>query len=133
MGTSGKRAIELGRIYRAGNDNAAFWNVYVKNLMTPEDRKAYEAHKSGTMKLQPFYENMMDDMSFGFLQKLTGEVPKDYRGVGSFSNSSSTLTKLMLDNDSTTFYTSGVPQRKDSWIGLDLRTLRDVSEISILQ
>ena len=133
LGTRGKRAIELGRIYRKGNDNAAFWNLYVKNLMTPEDRKAYEAHKSGTMKLQPFYENMMDDMSFGFLQKLTGEVPKDYRGIGSFSNSSSTLTKLMLDNDSVSFYTSGVPQRKDSWIGLDLRTLRDVSEISILQ
>ena len=133
LGTRGKRAIELGRIYRAGNDNAAFWNLYVKNLMSPEDRKAYEAHKSGTMKLQPFYENMMDDMSFGFLQKLTGEVPKDYRGIGSFSNSTSTLTKLMLDNDSATFYTSGVPQRKDSWIGLDLRAVRDVSEISILQ
>lgn len=133
LGTRGKRAIELARLYRAGNDDATFWNLYVQNLMTSEDRKAYEAHKSGTMKLQPFYENMMDDMSFGFLQRLTGEVPRDYRGVGSFSNSSSTLTKLMLDNDTTTFYTSGVPQRKDSWIGLDLRDVRDVSEIVLLQ
>lgn len=133
LGKRGKRTIELARLYRAGNDDAAFWNLYVQNLMTSEDRKAYEAHKSGTMKLQPFYENMMDDMSFGFLQKLTGEVPQDYRGIGSFGNSSSTLAKLMLDNDTTTFYTSGVSQRKDSWIGLDLRDIRDVSEIVLLQ
>ena len=56
-----------------------------------------------------------------------------YKGVGSFRNSSTTLTKLMFDNDSTTFYTSGVSQRKDSWIGTDLGSVIDVKEIHILQ
>lgn len=48
--------------------------------MTPEDRRSYEAHKSGTLKLQPFYENAMDDMAHEYLKscraryQLTTEV-----------------------------------------------------------
>ena len=101
--------------------------------MTPEDRKNYEAHKSGTLKLQPFYENAMDDMAHGYLKKLSGKVPSDYKGIGSFNSAHTVQTKLMLDNDSTTFYTSGIAQKPDDWIGVDLRDVRDVTEISILQ
>lgn len=133
LGTRGKRALELIRMYRSGDDHAAFWNKYVQNLMSKDDRKAYEEHKSGTMKLQPFYENAMDDMAHGFMQKLTGEVAKDYKGIGSFANASTTLSKLMFDNDSATYYTSGMSQKPGDWIGVDLRAVRDVSEISILQ
>lgn len=133
LGTRGKRTIELGRIYRDGKDDAKFWNQYVQNLMTPEGRAAYEAHKSGTMKLQPFYDNMMDDMGDGFLVKMVGYKPQMYKGVGSFRNASTTLTKLMFDNDSTTFYTSGIAQRKNDWIGVDLGSVMDVKEINILQ
>ena len=43
--------------------------------MSKKDRENYEAHKSGTMKLQPFYENVMDDMAYGFLTRLSGETP----------------------------------------------------------
>lgn len=133
LGTRGKQAIELAQIYRSGNDNSSFWNKYVQNLMSKEDRKAYEAHKSGTLKLQPFYENAMDDMAHGFLKKLLGTTPKDYKGIGSFGNSGTILTKLMLDNDTTTYYTSGIGQKEGDWIGVDLRDIRDVTEISILQ
>ena len=133
LGTRGTRAIELGRIFRDGKDDALFWNKYVLNTMNAEDRKAYEAHKSGTMKLQPFYENMMDDMAHAYLKKLSGKTPTDYKGIGSFDNSGTIMTKLMLDNDTTSFYTSGMAQRPNDWIGVDLRTLREVSEISILQ
>ena len=70
LGTRGKLALELMRIYRSGQDNAVFWNKYVQNLMSKEERENYEAHKSGTMKLQPFYENAMDDMGYGFLARL---------------------------------------------------------------
>lgn len=133
LGQRGKRAIELARIYRLGNDEAGFWNNYVQNLMSKEDRKNYEAHKSGTMKLQPFYEYAMDDMAHGFLKKLLGKTPCDYKGIGSFSSSATVLTKLMLDNDTTTFYTSGISQKDGDWIGIDLRDTRDVSEISIMQ
>lgn len=133
LGTRGKQAIELARIYRSGQDDALFWTKYVQNIMTPEDRKNYEAHKSGTLKLQPFYEYAMDDMAHGYLKKLSGKVPTDYKGIGSFSSAQTVQTKLMLDNDSTTFYTSGIAQQPNDWIGVDLRDVRDVTEISILQ
>lgn len=133
LGTRGKRAIDLARIYRSGQDDAGFWNKYVQNLMSKDDRKNYEAHKSGTMKLQPFYENAMDDMAHGYLKKLLGDTPHDYKGIGSFGNSRTTLSKLMFDNDTATFYTSGISQKPGDWIGVDLRSVRDVSEISILQ
>lgn len=133
LGTRGRQAIDLARIYRSGQDKALFWDKYVQNMMSPEDRKSYEAHKSGTMKLQPFYENMMDDMAFGFLKDLSGEVPKDYKGISSFDNSGSVSAKLMFDNDTTTYYTSGMSQKAGDWIGVDLRTVREVSEVYIQQ
>lgn len=73
LGTRGKQAIELARIYRSGQDDALFWTKYIQNIMTPEDRKNYEAHKSGTLKLQPFYEYAMDDMAHGYLKNCRGK------------------------------------------------------------
>lgn len=133
LGERGKRALELMRLYRSDADAAAFWEGYVANLMTPEARRAYEAHRSGTMKLQPFYDYAMDDMGYGFLTRLMGRAPMALRGIGSFSTSQTTQTKLMFDNDSTTFYTSGIGQRPDSWIGVDLGGVFPVEEVSILQ
>lgn len=133
LGTRGRQAIALARMYRSGQDNALFWNKYVQNLMSQEDRKEYAEHKSGSMKLQPFYENMMDDMAFGFLKHLLNDTPKDYKGIGSFGNAGTALTKLMFDNDTTTYYTSGISQKAGDWIGVDLRAVREVSEVFILQ
>lgn len=133
LGTRGKNTIEIARIYRSGADNSAFWNKYIQNMMTADEQKAYEAHKSGTMKLQPFYENMMDDMAYGFLQKLTGETPMDYKGIGSFKTAATTQVKLMLDGNDQSYYTSGTAQKAGDWLGVDLGCLRDVREVSILQ
>ena len=132
LGTRGKRALDIIKLYENAG-NAEFWTAYVNNLMSEEDRKAFSAHKSGTMKLQPFYENTMDDVLDKFYTKLTGELPLSYKAVGSFRNLGTTLGKLMFDNDSTTFYTSGASQNNRSWIGTDLGCIRDVNEISILQ
>ncbi len=133
LGVRGQRAIELARLYRSGEACNIFWEKYLQNLMTPEEREAYEKHKSGTMKLQPFYEYLMEDMGSALLQSLTGEVPNHYKGIGSFATAATPQTKLMLDNDSTTFYTSGFGQNDGDWLGLDLKAVRDVSEIAILQ
>ena len=133
LGTRGKRALELARVYRDGKDDADFWNKYIRNLMSKKDRENYEAHKSGTMKLQPFYENAMDDMAYGFLTRLSGETPICYRGIGSFHNAKTTLSKLMFDHDTTTYYTSGIAQKAGDWIGVDLGSVKDVTEVSILQ
>lgn len=133
LGTRGRRAVELARIYRAGAADSVFWAGYAANLMTAGDRQAYAAHKVGTLRMQPFYENAMDDMAHGFLARLTGTTPNDYKAAGSFGNVSSISSKLMLDRDSTTHYTSGVAQKEGDWIGVDLRAERDVEEVSVLQ
>ncbi len=133
LGARGMRAIDLMREYRSGADDAAFWEGYVSNLMSAEDRAAYDAHRSGTMKLQPFYEYAMDDMGYGFLTRLMGHAPMALRGIGSFATSRTTQTKLMFDNDSTTFYTSGIGQKAGDWIGVDLGGVHAAREVSILQ
>lgn len=132
LGTRGRKALEIIKLYEAGDD-AALWAAYVQNLMNEEDRKAYNAHKSGTMKLQPFYEHTMDDILAAFYTKIAGTVPASYKGIGSFRNLGTPQAKLMFDNDSTTFYTSGVSQNERSWIGADLGCVREVSEVNILQ
>lgn len=132
LGQRGTRTMQLIKTYRSG-DEAAFWAGYVANRMTAADQAAYEAHKSGTMKLQPFYENAMDDMASGFYRRLTGRVPAFYKGVGSYPTLSTTQNKLMFDNDTTTFYTSATSQATGDWIGADLGCVRPVREIRILQ
>lgn len=132
LGTRGRRALELIKIREAGDD-AGFWAAYVDNLMSDEARAAYNAHKSGTLRLQPFYENAMDDLVRGFYRSISGQEPTAYRGIGSFKTASTTQSKLMLDNDDKTFYTSGASQKTGDWIGVDLGAVRDVREVEILQ
>ena len=132
LGTRGKQVLDLIELYTKA-DNTTFWNAYINNLMTEEDRKAFNAHKSGTMKMQSFYENAMDDLLKKFYIKLTGKLPLSYRAIGSFKNLNTIQSKLMFDNDSTTFYTSGTSQDNQSWIGADLGNIKEITEISILQ
>ena len=132
LGVRGEKALELVKVLEDG-DYAAFWPAYTENLMTQEELDSYNAHKCGTLKLQPFYENAMDDLGVMFFESLSGERSSVMHGMGSFNNSFSTQTKLMFDNDSTTYYTSGVAQSKESWIGVDLGSVIPVKEIFILQ
>lgn len=69
------------QIYNDGHSDALFWNRYVANVMSDDEVKNYQAHKSGTMKLQPFYDHMMADLAFLFYQKLTNEIPHDYKAL----------------------------------------------------
>lgn len=132
LGKRGEKTMQLIKEYNAGND-AAFWDGYVNNRMNKEDLAAYEAHKSGTMVLQPFYQTAMDDMASGFFKKLTGKVPAFYQGVGTYATAKTTQGKLMFDNDSTTYYHSGTGQHTGDWVGADLGCVRPVYEVRILQ
>ncbi len=132
LGERGARTLDLIKIFESGDDTA-FWNNYLANLMTDEEKAAYTAHKSGTMKLQPFYQNAMDGMLEAFYKKASGEVPSMYKGTGSYRSLGSVQAKAMLDNDSTTYYHSGNAQRAGHWAGLDLGAVRKVEEINILQ
>lgn len=132
LGQRGLRTLDLIKTFEQGNDSA-FWVAYKQNLMTGDDRRAYDAHKVGTMKLQPFYENAMDDMYMAAYKRSTGQVAPVFKGIGTYPSLSSTQSKLMTDGNDSTFYHSGAAQRPDDWIGLDLRAPRQVSEIHILQ
>ena len=132
LGERGEKALGLIRLLEEGKTEE-FWTEYTSNLMTADRLASYNAHKCGTFKLQPFYENAMDDLGIMFYEKLSGEKSSVVRGIGSFNNSFSTQTKLMFDNDSTTYYTSGTAQSKGSWIGVDLCSAVPVEEVFILQ
>lgn len=132
LGERGNRTLDLIAMKDTA-PAAEFWSAYVRNLMTTDERAAYEAHKSGTYKLQPFYENAMDDMGRDFYRNLTGESPQMRFGIGSFANINTILHKLMFDNDTTTYYTSSYAQKNGDWIGADLGKVIPVREISILQ
>ena len=134
LGQRGVRALELLDTDKQGN-YAKFWQDYVDNIMTTDQRKAYEAHKVGTMKLQPFYETTMDDLSDAFFYSLTSTRPTTLKAIGSFPTLRTTQSKQMFDGDSTTYYHSGKAQTREGgdWFGVDLGETKDIDEINILQ
>lgn len=132
LGKRGVEAIGLIEQYRAGNDSI-FWTGYVDALMTPEERKAYDAHKSGTLKLQPFIENALEDMVIGFYGQVAGNTPAIHIPIGSYPNLATRQSRLMTDRDTTNHYTSAEAQKDGDWIGLDLGTLRKVNNIRVMQ
>lgn len=132
LGARGVRTLELIKVFESGDD-AAFWSAYTANLMSPEEKAAYEAHKSGSLKLNPFCERAMDGMAAAFYRRVAGRSPYSYTAIGSFANSGTVSGKLMFDDDSTTFYTSAYAQQTGDWIGVDLGLVRGLREIEILQ
>ena len=132
LGERGLRTLDLIKIFESGNDSL-FWVAYQNNLMTDEEKEAFNAHKTGTMKLQPFYENAMDGMLKEYYKRSTGQVPSMYQGVGTYRNLRSLQAKKMIDGDTTTYYHSGNSQAPGHWVGLDLGAVRPVGNVTILQ
>lgn len=132
LGTRGKKALQLMTLFKEGNWDV-FWSNYIDNTMSLEDKKAYAAHRSGTMKLQPFYEMAMTDLAEAFYQKLVGEMPFVTRTIASFPNGKTTLGNLMFDGDDKSFYTSAESQKTNSWVGVDLGKTISIQEVKILQ
>ena len=132
LGMRGKKALELMDLYRS-EDASSFWKAYVKNLMSNKDKQAYEAHKSGTMKLQPFYECAMKDLGEAFYERQSGKKAFSLHGTGTYRNIGTTQSELMWDGDSATFYTSGESQKAGDWIGVSLPEPMPIREVHILQ
>ena len=131
LGTRGLKT--LGLIESFGKtDNETFWEAYSDNLMTDEEAESYSRHKSGTLRLQPFYERCMADLGDGLMKSLTGEESSRRRSIGPFANIR-TMGNLMFDDDSTTFYTTGLAQKDGDWIGADLGKVTPVDAVRILQ
>ena len=132
LGMRGKKALELMDLY-CSKDASSFWKAYVKNLMSNKDKQAYEAHKSGTMKLQPFYECAMKDLGEAFYERQSGKKAFSLHSTGTYRNIGTTQSELMLDGDSATFYTSGESQKAGDWIGVSLPEPMPIREVHILQ
>lgn len=132
LGTRGVKALEALKLYQE-DDLDGFWNLYAANIMSQEDMNSYNAHKSGTLKLQPFYENIMDDMAAAFYRKVSGKPALYPQGLGSYPTLYTTQNKLMFDYDESTFYNSGHSQKEGHWIGVDLGGVHPVREVQILQ
>ena len=132
LGTRGRNALECLEIFRSGN-NAKFWNAYISNVMSKEDVASYNAHRIGTLKLQPFYENIMNDMAAAFYSEISGHPALNPQALGSYKTLGSTRSRLMFDYDTTTFFTTGDAQMEGHWIGVDLGSVRPVSEVVLFQ
>lgn len=132
LGKRGLRTLELIKMYPTASESE-IWAAYVANIMSAEEEAAYNAHKSGTLKLQPFYANAMTDILNDFYTRLTQRAPAMYRGIGTYANLGTKDDLLMLDENLKTYFNSGRGQRDGHWIGLDLRTVRPVREIRIRQ
>ncbi len=78
LGIRGQNALRLIEIYKKCSP-AEFWNSYLDFQMSPEEIQTYKAHRSGTMKLQPFYENTMYDLLCNFYKGLTDMQPDTSR------------------------------------------------------
>ncbi|MBQ8839042.1 MAG: beta-N-acetylglucosaminidase domain-containing protein [Bacteroidales bacterium] len=68
-----RRTLECFSLYQEG-DISGFWAAYADNLMTDEEIASYKAHRCGTFKLQPFYENMMAELADAFNERYKGRV-----------------------------------------------------------
>ena len=76
LGERGLKTLELIKIYESGNDSA-FVEAYAANLMSDADRKAYDAHKVGTYKMQPFYEDVMQEIIEAYYKRAESK-PSSY-------------------------------------------------------
>lgn len=126
------RALQLMEIYKSG-DGAAFWNGYIANRMDSARQSAYEAHKVGTLKWQPFYENLMDRMVDGFYETQAGGKSSIPEVFGTFGNLATPSRKKMFDNDTTTVYFADRVQQEGDYIGVRFGQPILLRDITILQ
>jgi len=86
LGERCRRILDCVAFYRNG-DTQGFWTTYAANLMSDEERTAYQAFPSGEKKLQPFYERMMTELFDAYKSKhkdSVGYTRKSVDGVEVF-------------------------------------------------
>lgn len=112
---------------------ADFWDSYIANRMDSAKTAAYEAHKVGTLKWQPFYEELMDRMVDKFYRTVAGAPSSIPEVIGTFGNMQTPSRKKMFDGDSTTVYFADRVQQPGDFIGVKLPALTPLRDIRILQ
>lgn len=132
LGIRGQKTLQLIKLYEAG-EYEKFWNLYEENRMTDDEQAAYLAHKSGTLKLQPFIDDANDALINKYVSTLSGKPLPVRKAIGTFANLATTQVKPMFDGDINSFYTSGDAQKDGSWFGIDLGEVTDVKKVVINQ
>lgn len=94
LGKRGLRTLELIKIYPDAPVEV-FWSAYIANLMTPDEAASYYAHRSGTMKLQPFYINAMT----GIAADLYGRLSRKMSDVNSADGADRVAPVEVGEND----------------------------------
>lgn len=130
LGIRGQKALELIQIYKSGN-NQDIWNALLAGEMTPEQRKEYNAHKSGTLLLQPFITNTYSTISAKLHETLSGKQVRKPQPITSFERKE-TLAEMM-DGNSRTFYYSWGTQKPGDWVGVDLGEVTPVTNVLVEQ
>ncbi|MEG1617880.1 MAG: beta-N-acetylglucosaminidase domain-containing protein [Bacteroidales bacterium] len=130
LGKRGMDVFTLIELYNKG-DQEGFWNAYANGLMSPEERTAYNKHKSGTLVMNPFIEKHRSQMEASFYEMLAGEKLPVVTPITSFAKKET--LPAMMDKDDKTFFYSWATQKVGSWIGVDLGRNEEVSNIEILQ
>lgn len=125
-------AIDLMETYAAG-DGSAFWEGYVANRMDSTRQAAYDAHKVGTLKWQPLYEDLMDKMVDGFYETLAGSKSSIPCVIGTFGNLQTPSRKKMFDNDPATVFFAERVQQDGDYIGVEFGEPVELRNIEILQ
>lgn len=135
LGTRCRKALEMLNLYHSNPTNPfeGFWEAYADNLMSVEEIEAYDAHRVGTMKLQPFYERVMDGLVARYYEHLTKQKSSTLSPFGCYNSLLAPQAKYMFDNDPETYYHSGEGQRTDDFVGADMGIVREVSALRIIQ
>lgn len=89
LGHRGLGAIELLEIDKTG-DREAFWNSYIAQVLSADGRRSYNAHKSGSLVMQPFIDQILDSLSRKFFSLTTQiaqqPLPEIYTNIETMKN-----------------------------------------------
>lgn len=124
LGTRCRKVLECLEMYRSG-DISGFWATYASNLMNEAARAEYEAHPSGTVKLQPFYERMMVSLADLIDEKYKDNIRYEHfvnEGINTYlAPEDASFCHLVLNN----------PEGRESVVRLSDKYGRYVAEFCI--
>lgn len=132
LGGRGIGTLKLIKTFETGNDSL-FWCRLRETDISDAQRKEFDKHISGTLRLLPFIENNISGMRREFFTHAAGRIPDAPVAIFSRKGVNKIQSDPMIDGDTATYYHSGHGQVADEWVGLDMQEIKPLHEISIIQ
>ncbi|CDN31984.1 Hyaluronidase [Mucinivorans hirudinis] len=130
LGNRGQMLMNFIGVWEHG-DNPAIWEGYLSQRMTSEQTAAYNKHKVGTLKLQPFINQTRATIAEKFYEKLSGKPLKKVIPMTSFARQET--LPAMIDGNSQSYFYSWGAQKAGDWVGVDLGEPTVVNNIYVEQ